>query len=127
MEKDHVSLLLIEDNPIIQKAHRKRLVNSGYQVTLVTSGEEAQAFLLPGFPGGASDFRLVVLDLGLPDIDGVDLCRWIRSYYSSDVLPIIVVTAFGEEKREAALAAGAQLYLTKPIKLGGFSILQAYS
>ncbi len=105
-------LLIVEDDPAIAEPLREGLTRNGYDVDRVTTGRDAVA--------AASDYDLVLLDLGLPDIDGKEVCREIRR--SSDV-PIIVVTARGDEiDRVILLEFGADDYLVKPF---GFRELAA--
>jgi DNA-binding response OmpR family regulator len=101
------SVLIVEDDPGIGTQMVRALSRGGYAVDLVATGAEA---LQRGDPD------VVLLDLGLPDADGVDVCRRLRQ--RSDAA-IIVVTAYGEETdRVTALDAGADDYLVKPFGLG---------
>lgn len=106
-----LGVLVVEDDPGIGDQLVRGLRREGYRVNRVASGVEALAAELPD---------LVLLDLGLPDIDGVDVCRALRR--RCDV-PIVVITARGEEAdRVAALDLGADDYLVKPF---GFAELTA--
>lgn len=97
-------LLIVEDDPSIARSLREGLARHGFEVDHTSSGREAIA-LAPGFD-------LVLLDLGLPDIDGKDACREIRAVTA---VPIIVVTARGDEiDRVLLLELGADDYLVKP-------------
>lgn len=96
-------LLLVEDDDAIAGPLAKGLGREGFEVTRVATGADALA-------AGAAD--LVLLDLGLPDMDGYEVCRRLRS--TSDV-PIIVITARGDEvDRVVGLELGADDYLVKP-------------
>ena len=96
-------LLLVEDDDAIAGPLVKGLGREGFEVTRVATGSDALA-------AEASD--LVLLDLGLPDIDGYEVCRRLRA--ESDV-PIIVITARGDEvDRVVGLELGADDYLVKP-------------
>jgi DNA-binding response OmpR family regulator len=98
-----VRVLLVEDDPSIAVPLVKGLAREGFEVVSTASGEEALT-LDPG--------DLVLLDLGLPDIDGYEVCRRLRA--RSDV-PIIVITARGEEvDRVVGLELGADDYVVKP-------------
>jgi len=102
-------LLVIEDEPAMALALSRALEARGYEVRTEGSGTRAVAALIADPP------LLVVLDLGLPDIDGVELCRQIRTW---STVPIIVVTADGAEDRKvAALDMGADDYITKPFSM----------
>ena len=101
-----VSVLVVEDDQGIATQLVRGLTRGGYAAEHVTTGREALAW---------GDPDVVLLDLGLPDIDGVEVCRRLRE--RSDVA-IIVVTARGEEpERVLALDAGADDYLVKPFGL----------
>jgi len=96
-------VLLVEDEDAIADPLAEGLRREGFTVTRAATGAEALA---------ASDSDVVLLDLRLPDIDGLDVCRQIRE--RSDV-PIIVVTARGEEAdRVVGLELGADDYVVKP-------------
>ena len=99
-------ILAIDDNPQIIKLVTVNLQARGYIVQFASSGEEA----IDQFKIG--QFDLILLDLILPGISGIDVCRWIRE--QSDV-PIIVLSAHGDEElKVSALDAGADDYVTKP-------------
>jgi DNA-binding response OmpR family regulator len=100
------SVLVVEDDPGIATQLVRGLSRGGYAVDHVTTGRDAL---------DRADPDVVLLDLGLPDGDGVDICRQLRG--RSEVA-IIVVTARGEEpERVLALDAGADDYLVKPFGL----------
>jgi DNA-binding response OmpR family regulator len=100
------TLLLVEDEPSIGSLLRTYLQRAGYSVIWVRSGEEALAEL------GRHPVRMVLLDIGLPGIDGFEVCRRIRSRSS---LPIVMLTARDEEPdRVAGLELGADDYVPKP-------------
>jgi DNA-binding response OmpR family regulator len=99
-----ISVLLVEDDPGVAAQLVRALTRGGYPVDHVATGAAAL--------GRREQPDVVLLDLGLPDTDGVHVCRQLRQ--RSDVA-IIVVTAFGEESdRVTALDAGADDYLVKP-------------
>ncbi len=99
-------ILAIDDNPQIIKLVTVNLQARGYIVQTASSGEEAIDLFKVG------QFDLVLLDLILPGISGIDLCRWLRE--QSDI-PIIVLSAHGDEElKVSALDAGADDYVTKP-------------
>ncbi|MEY2420394.1 MAG: two-component system, OmpR family, operon response regulator KdpE [Acidimicrobiaceae bacterium] len=99
-------VLVVEDTAAIARALRAALQARGYWVAVALSGAA-------GIDAAATDDpAAIILDLGLPDIDGVEVCRRIRSW--SDV-PIIVLTADDTEHRKVeALDEGADDYVTKP-------------
>jgi two-component system, OmpR family, response regulator RegX3 len=97
-------LLIVEDDPSIAQSLREGLERHGFEVDHTASGREAIA--------RAATADLVLLDLGLPDLDGKEACREIRA---TTAVPIIVVTARGDEiDRVLLLELGADDYLVKP-------------
>jgi DNA-binding response OmpR family regulator len=103
-------ILIVEDDPVIGAELLKALAASGYDPGLATSGQAAVA----DARGAPPD--LVLLDLGLPDIEGVELCRRLRAELPQTV--IVVLTARTEEfEVVVSLDAGADDYLTKPFRL----------
>jgi two-component system KDP operon response regulator KdpE len=100
-------ILIVDDEPAILRFLRAGLGSQGYIVAEATAGAAA----LDAIRQRSAD--LVVLDLGLPDIDGLEVIRRIRS--SGSTLPVIVLSSRGEEAvKVAALDAGADDYVTKP-------------
>ncbi|MET8758884.1 response regulator transcription factor [Lentzea sp. NPDC004782] len=97
-------VLLVEDDEPIAESLTRGLERYGYEVRWVRTGSEAL--------GTADDFALVLVDLGLPDVDGLDVCRELRA--RGDV-PIIVISARSDEvDRVVGLEIGADDYVTKP-------------
>ncbi len=102
-------VLVVDDDPSLRKALRIGLEARGYSVVAANSGSDGIAQVALASPD------LVVLDLGLGDIDGIEVCREIRSW--SEV-PIIVLSAAGtEERKVAAFDLGADDYVTKPFSM----------
>jgi DNA-binding response OmpR family regulator len=100
------TVLIVEDEQTIAELVRAYLARDGFAVTWVRSGEQALEEL------ARHPVRLVVLDLGLPGIDGFEVCRRLRSRTS---VPILILTAREDEvDRVAGLEAGADDYVTKP-------------
>ncbi|RZL71276.1 MAG: response regulator transcription factor [Rhodococcus sp. (in: high G+C Gram-positive bacteria)] len=96
-------VLLVEDDPSISDPLTSGLRRYGYEVQLVTTGADALAAPLPD---------VILLDLGLPDMDGLDVCREIRR---SSSVPIVVITARDDEiDTVAGLEVGADDYVSKP-------------
>ena len=103
-------LLLVEDDVGIARPLVRALESDGHEVEHVTRGAEA----LRVAEGGVD---VVVLDLGLPDLDGVEVCRRLRAAHG-DALPILVLTArSGELDVVVGLDAGADDYVSKPFRL----------
>ena len=109
-EKKKTSILVIEDEQPLQKFLRATLRSQDYNVLEATTGEL-------GLQRAAAERPdLIILDLGLPDLDGTEVTRRLRDW---SAIPIIVVSARGKEQdKVAALDAGADDYLTKPFGVG---------
>jgi two-component system, OmpR family, KDP operon response regulator KdpE len=106
MTESRPLVLLIEDEARMRKFVRISLLNNGYRVVEASTGAEGVALAAAQVPD------LVVLDLGLPDVDGFEVTRRLREWSS---VPIIVLSARGqEEDKVRALNGGADDYLTKP-------------
>ncbi|MEW6218747.1 MAG: response regulator transcription factor [Thermodesulfobacteriota bacterium] len=102
-------ILLVEDDENIQQLVTYNLVKQGYRVLCADSGEEALAIL------GRERAALVLLDIMLPGMDGLAVCRGIRAAESTKALPMIILSAKGEEEDiVTGLNLGADDYLTKP-------------
>jgi DNA-binding response OmpR family regulator len=100
------TVLVVDDEPIVRDVVVRYLERDGYRTLEAASGDEARGLLERESPS------LVVLDVMLPGVSGLELCRWIRS--RSEV-PIVMLTALGEEAdRIVGLELGADDYLTKP-------------
>jgi two-component system KDP operon response regulator KdpE len=101
-----VKILVVDDEPPIRKLLRTGLDTQGYEVLQAPNGKAALELL-------ASKPDLVILDLGLPDVDGLELLKKIRGLQNS--LPIVVLSSRGDEVgKVAALDLGADDYVTKP-------------
>jgi two-component system KDP operon response regulator KdpE len=103
-------VVLIEDEPQIRRFLRATLGSSGYRLHEATSGEDGLVEAATRQPD------VVILDLGLPDIDGLQVIRRLREWSK---VPIIVLSARGQEgDKVAALDAGADDYVSKPFAVG---------
>ncbi len=103
-------VLVIEDDAQIRRFLRATLGNHGYRLFEATTGEAGLVEAATRQPD------IVILDLGLPDIDGLDVIRRLREWTA---LPIIVLSARGQERDKiAALDAGADDYVSKPFGVG---------
>lgn len=102
-------ILIVEDEPSLGKQLKATLEGAGYAVDLATDGEEGH------FLGSSESYDAVVLDLGLPEIDGLTvLDRWRRE---GKVMPVLVLTARDSwSDKVAGLDAGADDYLAKPFQ-----------
>src|SRR5829696_3191933 len=103
------TILVIEDDPGVQTALQLLLEDEGYRVELAAEGAAGLARIVNG------DVDLVLLDLMLPDMDGLEVCERARAQWSRFYPPIIMLTALsGLEQRRRGRAAGADDYITKP-------------
>jgi two-component system KDP operon response regulator KdpE len=109
MTTDRLSALVVDDEPSFRRVLRTSLTASGFAIEEARSGEEAVAILTPG------TFDLVLLDVNMPGIGGVEACREIRAQLPK--IGIVMVTVQdGESEMVKALDAGADDYITKPIR-----------
>jgi DNA-binding response OmpR family regulator len=100
------TVLVVDDEPIVREVVCTYLEREGYRTLEAADGIRARELVEQAAP------TLVVLDLMLPGVDGLELCRWIRS---RSELPVIMLTARGEEAdRIVGLELGADDYVTKP-------------
>jgi len=101
-------ILVVEDEKNIRELIKFNVENAGYEVETAVDGEEALAKL-------SEEIDLVVLDLMMPEIDGMEVCRRMRAKDKLRHIPIIMLTAKGEEvERILGLEMGADDYMTKP-------------
>ena len=102
-------VLVVDDQPANVRLLEAILAPRGYDVRTASSGEEALAAL------DADDMDLVLLDIVMPGKDGYEVCREIRERPGTAYLPVVMVTASGDEQKIKALEAGADDFLTKPV------------
>ena len=102
-------ILIVDDEPQICRVMRATLCSAGYAVGDARSGEEAMEILQ------RENFDLVLLDVNLPGISGIQTCRKIRQW--SDVSVIMLTVRHSEKDIVAALDAGADDYVTKPFRI----------
>lgn len=103
------SILLIEDDPIVQYIHKKMLEELGCNVDVVNCGLEAINRI-------NDDHHLVFVDISLPDISGFDVIKSIRDKDMNRRIPIVALTAYsGNDEKKACLSAGADEFKNKPI------------
>lgn len=102
-----MELLLVEDNQRISEFMVKGLVESGFSIVLAENGTDARSLI------SQREWDLIILDIMLPDIDGIELLQYVR--YKRINTPILVVSALGEpDDKVKALDYGADDYLAKP-------------
>ena len=110
MSESSPVVLVIEDEPQIRRFLRATLSAHGYRLVEAATAQEGLMHAATRQP------EIVILDLGLPDLDGLELTRQLREW---STMPIIVLSARGQESdKVAALDAGADDYLTKPFGVG---------
>ncbi|MBZ0304682.1 MAG: response regulator [Anaerolineae bacterium] len=110
MDKQGGHVLIVDDERAIRRFLRTSLSAQGYHITEAATGEEALAATVQSTPD------LIILDLGLPGIDGVEVTRRLREWTR---IPIIVLSVIQDEQDKIrALDAGADDYLTKPFGIG---------
>lgn len=103
-------VLLVEDNETIRNAFSILLEEHGFQVLQAAGGGEALRLAAERIPD------LILLDLGLPDIKGLEVARTLKGQAETRGIPIVALTGRAlETDQEACLAAGCSGYLTKPI------------
>ena len=103
-------VLVVDDEPIVTEVVQRYLAREGYRVTVAADGESALRLARETGP------ELIVLDLMLPKIDGLEVCQRLRAEYS---VPIIMLSAKGEESDKIlGLGLGADDYVTKPFSPG---------
>jgi two-component system response regulator MprA len=106
-----VRILIVDDDRALRDALRRALVLGGYDTVLAANGEDALAEIAAAAPDA------VVLDIGLPDIDGLEVCRRLRS--GGNRVPVLMLTARDAvADRIDGLDAGADDYLVKPFDVG---------
>ena len=110
-------ILVVEDEDLIREMLVLALKGEGYALATATDGRTALALLQSAEPSlGESPFDLVVLDLMLPQINGLDICRLLR--HQGNPVPILILSAKGSETdRVLGLEVGADDYLTKPFSM----------
>ncbi|HAZ49951.1 MAG TPA: DNA-binding response regulator [Cyanobacteria bacterium UBA11369] len=110
-------ILVVEDEELIREMLVMALEEEGYEVVAVNDGQAALSFLHePESGAGQYPFDLLILDLMLPQINGLDICRLLR--HQGNPIPILILSAKGSETdRVLGLEVGADDYLTKPFSM----------
>ena len=105
-----MKILVVDDDPAVRESLRRSLIFNGYSIVLAADGEEALAKVQSERPD------IVILDVMMPKLDGLEVCRELRS--QGEDTPILLLTARDSvSERVAGLDAGADDYLTKPFAL----------
>ena len=107
---DSARILVVDDEPAVQQALTRALALERYDVNLADDGRQALELL------GAAPYQAVILDVSMPEVDGLEVCRRLRE--GGDRTPVLMLTARDEiDDRVAGLDAGADDYLVKPFAL----------
>ena len=108
------TIMVVEDNEYSRDALARRLERRGYQIVLATDGQQAVNLARTSLPD------LILMDLGLPIIDGWEATRQLKAGATTRHIPIIVLSAHAmTDDRELALAAGGNDFDTKPVRFQG--------
>lgn len=106
-----MQVLLVDDNPLMQQVISRFLISQGYSVAVARDGEEALRM------AREEGYRLLVIDMRLPDQEGPQLLDSLRQLPGLDGCPAIAVSGLGEDDRERTVRAGFDSFLAKPIDL----------
>lgn len=115
-------ILLVEDNPVdldltLRAFKRKRFANP---IEVARDGEEALAFI-QRWSAGEPLPVVILLDLKLPKVDGLEVLKQIKSHPCSSHIPVVVLTSSGEDRDiQTAYQLGANSYITKPVDFAKF-------
>ncbi len=118
------SILLVEDNPDDEALTLRALKKNDIlnEVNVARDGAEALEFLFQGDGAGRTLPGLILLDLKLPKIDGLEVLRRIRADKRTQIIPVVVLTSSKlEEDVVASYRNGANSYVRKPVKFGDFA------
>lgn len=113
-------ILVVEDEDLIREMLVLSLQEEGYEVSIATDGRTASNLLQTEEPSRSEfPYDLIVLDLMLPQINGLDICRWLR--YQGNIVPVLILSAKASETdRVLGLEVGADDYITKPFSMPEF-------
>mgnify|MGYP000579559016 FL=1 len=104
-------VLVVDDSPTMRSFVMAALESDGFEVTAAKSGFEALK-ILPG-----ASFHLIVTDVNMPDINGLELVRFVRQSANHRSTPLIIISTDGRDKdRDRGMSLGASAYLVKPFK-----------
>ena len=109
---DQVTVLAVDDQPQNLRLLDAVLAPRGYRVLTAGTGESAIDLIAREMPD------IVLLDLVMPGIDGLEVCRRLRADPATAYLPIVMITAHGEQEKLAAISAGADDFVSKPFNQG---------
>ena len=104
-------ILLVEDEVGFQCLHKTALKKMGYDLDLAENGQDAINLFQQ------NTYDLILLDIGLPDMSGIEVGRFIRAHNKGKSVPILALTGYGKQVEPECLAVGFDEVLSKPIKL----------
>ena len=123
---DEVEIVVVEDDPndaeLIMRVLKKH--NLANRVVLLTDGEEAVDFIVgkPGKNGKTHTPKVVLLDIKLPKVDGIEVLKTMKNNERTKNIPVVILTSSREERDiVAAYELGVNSYVTKPIKFDDFA------
>ncbi|MEJ2365270.1 MAG: response regulator [Deltaproteobacteria bacterium] len=103
-------ILVVDDERVIRDILHDVLVNEGYEVILASNGEEAVKLAKRENP------QAILLDIKMPGVNGIEACKRLKADEKTSSIPVVMISAHGEHKREA-IDAGAEDFLTKPFSM----------
>ncbi len=110
---EQISILLAEDNPFNQKVATRMLQKIGYEADIVVNGKEALESL------SQKRYHVILMDIQMPEMDGLEATRQIRKTYSVEQQPYIIAMTghTSNEDRQQCLQNGMDDYISKPLKV----------
>jgi two-component system response regulator len=117
-------VLLVEDNPNDEMLLLRAFKKGGFinEVVVARDGAEALAYLLPADEADWRRPALILLDLKLPKVDGLEVLRRIRAEERTALIPVVILTTSAEEEDVVAgYSSGANAYVRKPVKFSAFA------
>ena len=108
-------VLIVDDEPFVIRMLRDKLQNAGISVVSAVNGKEAVGLAMTERP------NLIIMDWMMPEMNGIDACKTIRTNPEHAGTPIIMLTARTDQTESRALEMGAHDYLTKPVRLTALS------
>ncbi|MBU1076657.1 MAG: response regulator transcription factor [Spirochaetes bacterium] len=103
-------ILIVDDDPMITNTYKRILNKEGFEIKVITTGVSALS------EAKKRIFDLILLDIGLPDINGIEVCSKFRQDIDNKYTPIIIITGYDDPQEVViAMKSGADDYITKPI------------
>lgn len=106
-------ILVVEDNLDTRELIHLHLTTEGFAVVTASNGREGL------YLASAEHPDLIITDISMPEVDGLELVRQLRTQSEFETLPILVLTAFGADQMDQAIKAGANRALNKPVHFDG--------